>query len=97
MSRSFLIVLPKDSRSGATPLREAQRDFAAARDIETGALAGQHRDDLGGRVRLDRVIDAGERQIAAQEIIGLGDHVEIDDEARGLGRVFGRKRAIFWS
>jgi len=42
-------------------------------------------------LRLDGVIDAGDRQVTAQEIIGLGDHAEIDDEARGLGRMFGEE------
>ena len=91
MSFSFLIVLPKDSRSGGGAVAEAQPDFGRARDVEIGAALRQHRDDLRRRVRLDRVIHAGQRQIAAQQVVGLGDHVEIDDEARRLGGIVGQE------
>src|SRR5262249_17799743 len=70
---------------------EAKLDFSSARHIEAGALTFEHDDDLGGRVRLYSGIDARERQMPAQRLIRLGDNVEIDDEARGLGRAFGKK------
>ena len=91
MSFSFLIVLPKDSRSGGRAVAEAQPDLGRARDIEIRAPLRQHRDDLRRRVRLDRVIHAGDRQIAGQQVVGFGDHVEIDDEARRLGGILGQK------
>src|SRR5271165_5752478 len=76
---------------GGNPVTEAEPDFAAARNVETGTFPIEHGDDLGGRVRLDRIINLGERQIMAQHVIGPPDHVEIDDEARGLGGVLGKK------
>ena len=76
---------------GGDRVAEAELDFAAARDIETGALAVEHADDLGGRVRLDRIINPSERQIMPQLLIGFDDHIEVDDEARGLGSLFGKK------
>ena len=66
---------------------EAQGNLRRARDVKIRALLGQHRDDFGRRVRLHRIIDAGNRQIPAQHVVGLADDVEIDDEARGRRRV----------
>ena len=91
MSFSFLIVLPKDSRSAVAPLPRHSPISAGLATSKLEPFARQHRDDLRRRVGLDRVIDAGDRQIAAQQVIGLGDNVEIDDKARGLGRMFGQE------
>ena len=76
---------------GGDAVVDAELDFPAARDVEIGALALEHGDDCGGGVGLDRIIDAGERQMPAQRIVSLGDRLEIDDEAWGLGRIFGEE------
>ncbi len=70
---------------------EAQLDFAAAGHVEIGALAVEHGEDRRGRVGLYRIVDAGERQMPAQCVVSLGDGVQIDDEAGGLGRIFGEE------
>src|SRR5207248_4201024 len=75
----FLYCIAEGEPVGRCAVREAQRDLRRARDIEPRSLAGQHRDDLRRRVRLHRVIDARDRQIPGQEIIGLTDDIEIDD------------------
>jgi len=76
---------------GGDTVVEAELDLAAARHVETGALALEHRDNLRSRVRLHGIVDAGERQVPAQQIVRLRDHVEIDDQTRGLGAVFGKE------
>ncbi len=76
-------------RGGA--VAETQTDFSRARDIEIRAPRRQHRDDLRRRVGLDRVEHAGHRQIPGQEVVCLGDYVEIDDEARRLGGMGGQE------
>ena len=76
---------------GGGTLVQAQLDLTAARHVEIGALAFEHRHDRGRRVGLDRIIDAGQRQVSAQRVISLGDYVEIDDEARGFGRIVGEE------
>ena len=68
---------------GRGAVAEAQRDLGGAGDVEIRALPGQHRDDLGRRVGLHRIIDAGDRQIPAQHIIGLADQRR--DRRRGTG------------
>jgi len=87
----FLDRVAKRQPVGGDPVAEAERDFTAARDIEAGALPAEHADDLGGRVGLDRIINPSERQIVPQRLIGRDDQVEIDDEARGLGGLLGKK------
>jgi hypothetical protein len=70
---------------------EAEGDLGPAGDVEARAARRQHLDDLRRRVGLDRIINAGDRQIAAQHVVGLADHLEIDDEARRLGRMLGQE------
>lgn len=53
-------------------------------DVEAGAFFVQQVDDLGGRVGLDRVVDLGEFETSAQVVIGLGDHLGVDDHERGF-------------
>src|SRR6516225_10798574 len=77
------------------PVAEAQFDFAAARHVEIGAFAFEQGDDFGGRIGLYSVVDAREWEMSTQRLIGFGDHVEIDDEARGLGGMFGKKTCNF--
>ena len=82
---------------GGDTVVEAELDLAAARHVEAGALALEHRDDLRCRVRLHGVVDAGERQVPAQQIVGFCDHVEIDYQARRLGAIFGKETADSFS
>src|SRR6516165_730820 len=83
--------IAKGQPVGGDTVVEAELYLATARHIEIGALALEHRDDLRSRVRLYGVIDAGERQVPAQQIVGLRDHVEIDDQARGLRAIFDKE------
>ena len=76
---------------GADAVCQTKFDFATARNVEIGALALKHCDDFGGRIGLDGIVDMGERQIAPQHGIGIADHIEIDDEARGFGSALGQK------
>ena len=87
----FLYRVAKGQPVGGNTVVEAEFDLTAARHIEISALALEHGDDLRRRVRFHRIVDAGERQVPAQQIVGLGDHIEIDDKARRLGMVFGKE------
>jgi len=87
----FLIVLPKDSRSAPAPLSRHSSISArlATSKFEQCCEASRH--DLGRRVRLHRVIDAGDRQVTAQLLEASPITVGIDDQARGLRGIFGQK------
>ncbi len=76
---------------GGDAVSQAQLDLAAARHVEIGALCFEHGDDLRRRVRLHRIKDPGQRQVPAQRVVGPADRVEIDDEARGFGGIFGEE------
>jgi len=87
----LLYSIAKGQPIGGDTVVEAELYLAAARHVEIGALALEHRDDLWCWVRLHGIVDAGERQVPTQQVVGLRDHVEIDDQARCLGTVFGKE------
>src|SRR6185437_6668008 len=70
---------------------EAELDLAAARHVEARAEPAQEIDDLASRVGLHRVEHLGERQVRPERLIGLADHVEVDDEARRLRLLLAEK------
>src|SRR5581483_8876172 len=80
---------------GRRAMVEAKPDFSRAGHVEIRALRREHLDDLWGRISLYRVIHAGAREIAAQEVVGRGHGVEIDDEAWRLGRAVGKETGDF--
>ncbi|MNJ45037.1 hypothetical protein D3C77_401150 [compost metagenome] len=53
-------------------------------DVEARALFLEQVDDLHGRVGLDRVVDLGEFETGAQVIVGLADHLGVDEHERGF-------------
>ena len=53
--------------------------------VEARAEAGQQRQDLGRRIGLHRIEDAGVGHAAREEAIVLGDDFEIDHEAGAIG------------
>ncbi len=53
-------------------------------DVEARAFLVQQVDDFDGRVGLDGVVDLGEFETCTQVIVGLGDHLGIDDHERGF-------------
>ncbi len=91
MSRSFLMVLPKEIAVGADALVEHQFDLAAARHVEAGADLAQHAQDLVRRIGLHGIEDLGQRQVAPQHLVALRDDVEIDDEAGGFRPAIGEE------
>ncbi len=70
---------------------EAEIDLARARDVEIGAEARQPLDQLGRRVGLDGIEDAGDRQRLGQLAVIVLDAVEVDDQARGVGVLVGEE------
>ena len=85
MSFSFLMVLPKEMRSMATPVactssispRLAVSNFEPSRR--------QARQDLRRRIGLHGIEDVGRRQQLAHAPEVVLDHVEVDHQARRLG------------
>ncbi|MCY1437848.1 hypothetical protein D9M71_540240 [compost metagenome] len=53
-------------------------------DVEARAFLFEQVDDLDGRVGLDRVVDLGEFETGAQVVIGLADHLGVDEHERGF-------------
>lgn len=64
-------------------------DLAAAGGIEGRAEPGEQFEDLRCRIGLHRVVHVGNRQIAAQRAIVVGNHVEIDHQQGGVGTSLG--------
>ena len=87
MSRSFLIVLPKET-AGRDAKVKTEIDLAHAGGVEGGIECGETRDDLGGGVRLHGIIDARLGKRAGQLVEIMRDDVDIDDEA-GRGNAGG--------
>ena len=91
MSFSFLIVLPKLMRSGVAPA-------ASACSISPTEAVSKHEpspreqiENLGRRIRLDRVEHARVGQRAGEAQIILAHDVEIDDEAGPIFAVAGEE------
>ncbi|MNN47761.1 hypothetical protein D3C81_1621950 [compost metagenome] len=53
-------------------------------DVEVRPFFLEQVDDFHGRVGLDRVIDLGEFETCAQVIVGLADHLGVDEHERGF-------------
>ena len=81
MSRSFLIVLPKEMRSAVAPAASTISISADRRGVERRAELGEELQDLRRRVGLDRVEDARVRQRLGESQVVLADDFEVDDKA----------------
>ncbi len=53
-------------------------------DVEVRAFFLEQVDDLDGRVGLDCVVDLGELETGAQVVVGLADHLGVDEYERGF-------------
>jgi hypothetical protein len=84
MSRSFLIVLPNETRSGVAPASSAKLDLDHGGRIEARAEFGQELEHLSLRVRLHRVEDTGVGERTGKLGVVVAHHVEIDDHARAV-------------
>ena len=81
MSRSFLIVLPKEMRSARRAGREHHLDLGDRSGVEAGAEAREAAQHLGRRVGLHGVEHARIGQGAGEVQIVVTHDVEVDDEA----------------
>jgi hypothetical protein len=68
----------------------AECDLARTRQIETSAELCQGRDNLGGRIRLDGIIDLCARQHLVQGLVTSSHNVKIKDEKWRWRTLLGR-------
>ena len=84
MSRSFLMVLPKEMRSAGRTGIQRHLDFGNGRGVEGRAHRGKQAQDLRRRVCFHRVVNPGIRQRLLEGAEIVAHDVEVDDEARAV-------------
>ena len=84
MSRSFLIVLPKEMRSGVAPAASAISISATVAVSKQEPMRGEQRQHFRRRVGLHGIEHAAVGQRLGKGLVVVAHDFEVDDEA-GLG------------
>ena len=84
MSAARLIVLPKAMWLGRHAERAAEVDLAARGRVEMRAFGGERGHHLGGRVRLDRIVDRGVAEAGLERAVLGAQHREVEHHRRAV-------------
>ena len=87
--------VPEGDALGPDAALEAEIDLVGARYVEARIKVAQQRHDLRRRIGLHRVKDFRQRHVAAQQLVGARDNVEIDHQARRFRLALDEKLADF--